>query len=278
MGVFRPVEGGVRLALAQTRWFGSRLIARQFNPAAIEFFDAIASGGFEFDDLIKLIPSLGIIYIVVPKVASTRIKLTLAEAVGRHSISLRGRHRFRGPRGPSSMTITSFHRLATDPKTLRFSFVRNPYARAVSCWADKWQDKPLVRGDDFIDDYLARRHEIDAGLPAGPGQTLSFAHFVTYASALAHGRVDAHLQTQHDILDMPGIKLDFIGRMEQFSADFARVLDHIGAADGIRGTAVHPVNVSRHGPWMDYYTPALRDRVYRAYERDFDLFRYPRGV
>jgi hypothetical protein len=75
---------------------------------------------------------------------------------------------------------------------------------------------------------------------------------------------------------MPGIALDFVGRIERFSQDIVRVLDHIAATNGIRGDAANPVNPSRHGPWADYYTPELRDRIYRAYERDFDRFEYPR--
>jgi len=277
MGVLRPFEVGARQLAARTRWFASRLAARVANPSAVVFCDTLAKAGFASEDLVNVAPALGVIYVSVPKVASTRIKLTLAEAVGRHSLARGRRPRLRGLHGPRSMTVGSFHRLATDPGTLRFSFVRNPYARMVSCWADKWQDRPLVNGDALIDRYLAHRTEIDAALPAGADRTLSFADFVTYASALAERRIDAHLQAQHDILAMPGIRLDFIGRIERFAADIAHVLDHIGAANGVRGEAVNPVNRSRHGPWEDYYTPALRARIYRAYERDFDLFRYPRG-
>jgi hypothetical protein len=277
MGVLRPVEVGARELFTRTRWYGSRLAATFANPSAIRFYNALAAGGYEFRDLVTVAPSLGIIYISVPKVASTRIKQTLAEAIGRHS-PFRRRARLRGLHGPDSMTIGAFHRLATDPRTLRFSFVRNPYARTVSCWADKWQGRPLVHGDAFIDRYLADRHAIDPALPAGADRTLSFADFVTYASARAESRVDSHLQAQHDILAMPGIALDFIGRIERFGTDVVRVLDHIGAVNGVRVEAVTPINPSRHGPWENYYTPALRERIYRAYERDFDLFGYPRGA
>jgi Sulfotransferase family len=278
MSFLRPIEVGAKQLVTGSRWFGSRLVAKWSDPSAVAFYDAIAEHGFEVNNLINVAPLLGVIYVAVPKVASTRIKMTLAEAVGRRSLSLDScrRRRYRGPQGPRSMSLRSFYRLATDPKTLRFSFVRNPYARALSCWADKLQGKPLVPGDDYVDGYLLRKREIDADLPEGADRTLTFCDFVTYASALAHSRVDAHLQSQDDILTMPGIALDFVGRMEQFSEDILRVLDHIGAVNGIRGNAVVPTNASRHGPWTDYYTPALLDRVYRAYERDFDRFGYPR--
>jgi hypothetical protein len=277
MGVLRPLEVGARRLVVRTRWLGSRLAAYIANPPAVAFCDALAAEGYEVDDLVNVAPALGVIYVSVPKAASTRIKRTLAEAVGRHSPALGGKRRLRGVHGPRSMTVGAFHRLATDPRTLRFSFVRNPYARAVSCRADKWQDRPLAAGDPFIDRYLALRPGIDAALPSGADRTLSFADFVTFAGAIAEGRIDSHLQAQHDIVAMPGIRLDFVGRIERFADDFATVLDHVGAKNGIRDASVTPVNPSRHGPWENYYTLALRKRVYRAYERDFDRFQYPRG-
>jgi len=280
MGVLRPIEVGAKQLLTDACWIGSRFIANWSDPRAVAFYDTASAYGFEFDELLRVIPTLRTIYVAVPKAASTRIKMTLAAAVGCRSASLRQvrRRRFRGPQGPKSMTMSAFHKLATDPTTLRFSFVRNPYARAVSCWADKFQGKPLVGGDDYVEGYLARRGEVDARLPAGTDATLSFADFVTYATGLASRRVDSHLQLQDDILGTPGINFNMVGRVEAFRRDFRLVLDHIGAGDELRSEADSEVNPSQHGPWMDYYTGELRERIYRAYERDFDRFGYPRRL
>ena len=66
--------------------------------------------------------------------------------------------------------------------------------------------------------------------------------------------------------------LDFVGRLESFNTDFVRVLDHVGASEAVRRDAFVPINVSQHKKWSDYYTKDLADRVYRAFERDFDRF------
>lgn len=277
MRLLHTIESGVK----QLPWIVSRPLAGLLDPAAIEFYRRLRTGGYQPDYLINVLPTHKVIYVIVPKVASTQIRATLARATDLHSRSLKSTRRlkFRGPYGPRSMTASSFYRLATDAQTLRFSFVRNPYVRAVSFWADKFRDKPLVGGDPFIDLYLAKRHEIDASLPAGADRTLSFSDFVTFVAATATSRCSMHIQTQDDILSMPGINLDFIGKVESFSEDFVRVLDHLRADGPLRRQALSfALNKSDYDPWPDYYTGELADRIYRAYEIDFDRFGYPRAI
>jgi hypothetical protein len=74
------------------------------------------------------------------------------------------------------------------------------------------------------------------------------------------------------------IELNFIGKVEAFRSDFARALDHLGVGDAVRKDAAVPANASAHDVWSDYYTAELADRIYRAYECDFDRFGYPRSL
>jgi sulfotransferase famil protein len=267
-------------AAKELPWIVSEQFARFFDPGALEFYQQLRSEAYFPDLLVNVVPSHKVIYVSIPKAASTRIRATLAAVTGHYMRSLDPgrRFRYRGPYGPRSMTVASFHRLATNPDTLRFSFVRNPYARTVSCWADKFYGKPLVGGDAFVDFYLQHRHEVDPNLPVGPDQTLRFADFVSFAAAIARRRLDIHIQAQDDILSMPGIKLDLVGKVETFRQDFARVLDHVGADNAVRREAVIPLNESHSDDWPEYYTSELADRIYRAYECDFDRFGYSRAI
>ena len=258
----------------------SRSVAGFRNPVAAEFYENLASNGYEADALVNVLPDHKLIYIAVPKAASTRIRKTLARVEGKFFLTLKSsrRSKYRGPRGPRNTTIDLFFHLATSPETLRFSFVRNPYARAVSCWADKFAGKPLVHGDASVDAYLAIRREIDGQLPAGANRTLSFAEFVVFAAATAKARHDMHFQSQNQILSMPGIDLNLIGKVETFDADFVQVLDYLNASHDARREAVVPINESHHDDWSAYYTKELADLIFRAYECDFDRFGYARTL
>ena len=94
----------------------------------------------------------------------------------------------------------------------------------------------------------------------------------------AQDRVDAHWNLQAGLIDMPGIELNLIGKVESFERDFMRVLGHVQANDALRANATIPANASYQFDWRSYYTNKLANRVYKAYELDFDRFQYPRRL
>jgi Sulfotransferase family len=250
------------------------------DPRAQAFYARLIAHGYEPNRHIDVLPDHRLIYVCVPKCASSRIKMTLSTLIGRSPQSPWEAHNRKrsGLKGPKHVGLSTFWRIAVDPSALRFSFVRNPYDRIVSCWADKFRDKPLIPGQPSIDPYLAWRQKNDGSLPHGADRTLSFSEFVSFATATAGDRIDAHWQLQVDLADMPGIALDVVGKIESFENDFGRVLDHVGADEAVRRRAVLPFNVSYRRAYPDYYTPELAARVYRAYERDFDRFGYARAL
>jgi len=244
------------------------------------FYAELVEKGFNQVAHIDVLPQHRIIYLCIPKCASTTIRMALSALIRQTPASSEQVHlrRYSGLKSPKQVGSSAFYRLVKDQGALRFSFVRNPYDRLVSAWADKFQNKALVAGDPFIETYLKHRGTIDLSLPKNSDQTLSFADFAHFAAATADRRIDAHWQLQDDMLSVSGIGFDFIGKVESFSQDFARVMEHVGP-DHARVEAVNAhFNKSRRQSWRDYYTSALADQVYRAYERDFDRLFYPRAV
>jgi hypothetical protein len=60
---------------------------------------------------------------------------------------------------------------------------------------------------------------------------LPFESFVEFATVTADRRVNAHWNLQSGLINIPGIELNFIGRVENFQYEFTAVLDHVGADD-----------------------------------------------
>jgi hypothetical protein len=269
----------------KTTWAIGLRAATQQDPEVAVFFNRLRSGGSGGNNLRVLLKER-IIYATVLKSASSRIRRTLCLIAGMRSRSLNPWrwHKIGSPPPLKSIPPGAFYRLAHDPMALRFSFVRNPYDRLVSCWADKFQDRPLVmsklftKGNMTIDRYLKVRAEIDPKLPYGADKTLSFPDFVTFATAYGFRGPDGHIAAQARALDLPGINFDFIGKVETFEQDFSRVLDHVRADDEMRRTAIGRINPSERSGASEYYTHELAERVYRAYEADFDQFGYPRAL
>jgi hypothetical protein len=267
-----------RAGLARSRWV--KLFDRIFNPQATKFYTDLIAKGFHQVSYIDVLPRQRILYLAIPKCASTTIRMALSAMIGEvpscaEQVHLR---RHSALKSPKQVGPAAFHRLVKDERALRFSFVRNPYDRLVSAWADKFQGRPLAPGNAIVEAYLQRRKAMDLPLPKGPGETLSFADFVQFVAATADDPIDMHWQSQDNLLNLPGVNFDFIGRLETFGQDFTRVIEHVGGDRSLAMVIDSQLNKSRHDAWRDYYTGALADQVYRTFERDFDRLQYPRTV
>lgn len=256
------------------------------DPDALRFYDRMAEQAYLPNDLIDVAPALNLIYLAVPKAASSRIRSNLASMLGNDTetgwrsdqnwrVHKRNASGLQAPRHG----LRQFNRLAHDPAALRFTFVRNPYTRLLSCWADQYRDHPLVAGYGRVEVYLKHRERADPSLPVGPQAMLSFEDFVRFACASANWRIDKHWQVQSDIVESPAIAFDLIGKTENFNQDFAVVLDHVKASSALRESAIAPFHTSsRRGSVADYFTQDTAKLVQQAYERDFDAFGYVRAV
>jgi hypothetical protein len=267
-----------RVGLARARV--SKYLDNWFDPPASEYYAELSERGFSQVADIDVLPQHRILYLWIPKCASTTIRMALSAMNRRAPASSEQVHmrRYSGLKSPKQVGPSTFYRIVNDPAALRFSFVRNPYDRVVSAWADKFQNKPLVTGDPFVEKYLKWRKAMNYPRLDDADQTLSFVDFVHFASATSDRRIDPHWQLQDDILNIPGIRFDFIGKVESFSLDFIRVCEHVGADPAMAAAANGHFNKSQRQVWRDYYTSALADQIYRAYERDFDRLLYPRAV
>jgi hypothetical protein len=271
-------------------WYARRVRARVVNSrecwlhsSAAAFFKGIREQHFDPETYIDVLPQHKLIYLCVPKAASSTIRSVLSSLeVGTPPgppLELLYNRRCNGIRSPRQAGFSVFHWLAKSAEALRFTFVRNPYARLLSTWSDRFQDRPLIGRHPSVRIYREYRAAISRSLPDGPDQTLSFPQFVEFATATVEQRIDIHWRPQDDFVTVPRLPLDLVGKVENFQTDFRRVLDHTGVSNETRARYLQlMVNPSSHKPWQQYYTDQLAARVYRAYERDFDKFGYLRAI
>lgn len=137
---------------------------------------------------------------------------------------------------------------AEHQKQFKFAFVRNPWARVVSCYHDKVVNEALRtmkkcygKDFDFFVDFIAKKDLT---------------------------RCDVHIKLQTSLF--PIHEVDFIGRMENFEEDLQYVLKQIG----IDCPRIPHKNVSRHKHYSHYYTERTKAIIAQKYRADIEAFGY----
>ena len=208
-------------------------------------------------------------YVANPKVGCSSIIWTLRslesdepgvmpETVGRiHDRSGSPLPRFSEVGGPE---------LLRDPDWFRFTFVRNPFDRLMSCYLQKIV-RPTAEREAFLA-LIAR--------PAGDDREITFSEFINGIAEQSPIDMDPHwrvqsLQTLQDIATY-----DFVGRFEQFDQDLAEV----GSCIPPRfAEYLHRERRQATGPKpVAKISPDTADTIRRVFAEDFERFSYPLDV
>ena len=138
-----------------------------------------------------------------------------------------------------------------------FAFVRNPFDRLISAWANKVQ---ALQGRTPLSHNFCRM----------PTDT-SFPDFVRIiCTETPQDKVDQHTISQSFVLYGYGNLLpDFLGRFENFAEDWKKVQ----AMWPVLPDLTHE-NASHHKHYRDVFTPEMRDMAARYYADDLKNFNY----
>ena len=195
---------------------------------------------------------LGIVYTALAKVANTSIKHALIKGEGLGD--------FEKPHAQDIpvRTINSAEAVQRRSELFSFAFVRNPWDRLVSCWADKCG----VNSDVDMSGY---------GLPRG----VSFEDFVGVVSQLSDPYSEIHFKSQTPFLcHGPQIAPSFIGRFEHLRHDWRTVQNVVMSRTGIALSDLRQLRASERRPYRDYYSRRMAMMVEERYQADVDLFGY----
>lgn len=239
---------------------------------------------------IALAREAGLALVLNPKVGSSFLRDLLAEGFRVHhdrSDPSQGRYRLLNVarRMPLAPACDYWHFL-TSPHNFRIhTIVRNPYARMVSAWRDKFRDGHEARGGatagyprSIRDGVLekVRRHAAGQGLAgAGQGELVPFDTFLSFALSEPPGQRNKHWEEQWRVILWE--KLPYTGaiRMEEdLGQHLAAILSPLGFAPGwVIARSARPVNASglRREPVL---TAISAERIRAHYARDFTEFGY----
>ncbi|KHD08080.1 hypothetical protein PN36_16185 [Candidatus Thiomargarita nelsonii] len=135
----------------------------------------------------------------------------------------------------------------------KFAFVRNPWDRLVSCWYNK-----------VIDDNAFKFNETEHA------NLQQFEYFVNYVASLNIENCDPHFRLQSRLIDLNWI--DYIGRFENFEEDYSLVCQKLGLSLNHLTHRNPSSKTKKH--YREFYTKALRDKVYKIYLKDIQTFGY----
>lgn len=223
---------------------------------------------------VHVLPPTKTIYIEVSKAACTSIKLLLSESLhGPFALDALDIHKRAQSRIPtiSDVGARRFFALVDDPDTLIFTFVRNPYARIVSCYRNKLERHALGARRALNRDlrsYFGPR--LDSMDPAKP---LSFAHFVEMACATSRTGKNGHWLAMDRLLPKDDVVCRFVGRVENYDADIKSVCARLNVQPRARRH-----NSSGAVRLSDWIGPDIRDAIMSAYREDFERFEYSTAV
>lgn len=202
------------------------------------------------------------VYFRIPKAANSTIVSSLAAA----NSGVRRDYSFQEMQQLKTTGVLHLHELSARQvlslaeEFYKFTFVRNPIDRAVSCYRDKIQKAPKTAHAGLVRKRL--------GLSSN--SEISFSVFLEY---LESGGLteNAHWAPQSSLLSMPIQPLDYIGRVETLESDFSLISDRIfGIAHQLTNWMPHATKCSGATSLGEREL----DRLRKLYRCDFENLGY----
>ncbi len=201
------------------------------------------------------------IFFYIPKVASTTIKKALAKTLFDKIVDARV-HTF-------WFDEVIDVKNGDYPDYFKFTFVRNPWDRIVSCYSDKilHEDVTNYKYKNGVFRRYIRKYKnlFYRGMP--------FEEFVKVISRIPDNRADRHFRSQRSFITdkNDNILVDFIGRFEKLPKDLAFLSKKADLKDI---PFFHENKSKREKDYRMMYTEETRRLVAERYKNDIELFDY----
>ena len=228
--------------------------------------------------LLAKIDSSYVAYHLIPKAGSTTIKSLLLDAIGYPlptSDDVEVIHRISVPLVIPENSDNYLKRIKESflqkppelERAFHFTFVKNPWARLVSCYINKILGKRPGRFSGFRNFYPRIRFE-----------QMTFTDFVRFAYRVPDDLCEPHFRPQCNLIDWGGT-IDFIGHTERFTDDLAEVIKRAGLDKRLLKWGHTKLNKTQKDTshYTDFYTRQTRKWVAQKYAKDIERFGYRFG-
>jgi len=223
----------------------------------------------QIDYSIHISPRYRYMYLENPKVGCTSIKEVLQdkEILGTELTRPADVHNRKASplSSPRDFSNTEFEALLRDPAFLKFSFVRNPFVRTLSCYIDKIENNQIHKRDILQ----------TLGKPEVNLETfVSYAEFLSAVARQDVSQMDIHWRPQTQQIFYHLIDYNFIGRMEDFNHDW-QTAERLLFPETIAAKGTAHKNKSGAAALLDkYYSGEEIELVRKIYAEDFSVFNY----
>eukprot|EP00057_Strongylocentrotus_purpuratus_P017756 XP_011672230.1 PREDICTED: carbohydrate sulfotransferase 11 isoform X3 [Strongylocentrotus purpuratus] len=247
-------------------------------------------GNFLYKDTyrhIYVIEEQKLLFCYIPKVGCSNWKRVLMVLDGKRDvaddITSREAHAHNG--------ITRFGMISKTKQEYRLRnyrkvmFVRDPLARVVSAYKNKFADLAVYRTAPHVFHMFGKRivkryRKNPSPLALATGENVTFAEFVTYLTTTNERlEFDRHWKEMYKLCSPCRIRYDFIGKLENAydeaeyvlrNMNFTRSLSFPGRENS------HPTNVSssRTDQYFENFSKETLRALWDIYHTDYELFGY----
>jgi chondroitin 4-sulfotransferase 11 len=195
------------------------------------------------------------LFIPIPKVASSSFKFLFANMLNLEI-----------PDSVHKIEFPSYDFSADRSDIFKFTFVRNPWDRLVSCYFDKIKNETNTG-----DTYFTYKEGVANCLASFDEFTkdMTFSEFVNVISKIPDEQSDPHFKSQSSCISKIS-DLSFVGKLENLDIDLSIISSELKIP--VLKLAKIKTTIAKN--YRDLYNEETKKIVYRRYENDIEEFKY----
>ncbi|ERP91158.1 hypothetical protein Q670_12880 [Alcanivorax sp. P2S70] len=203
-----------------------------------------------------IVEDVGVAYLVMPKAACTSIKRSMVVAAEGEEVANNVEKR----RAAIARLMIRGKVKGLEDKYV-FTYVRNPFARLVSAYINKFEDMEKIKRSGFLyDEYLGGYLKLSD----------SFEEFVRKIAKIPDRVCDRHFMSQSYLVDhLAPHKPQDIFKLEEINESYPSLVERFGFS------SLEFANRSASYDYRDYYkNKDILDLVFNRYREDVERFGY----